>query len=232
MKSLLVSIATLTVGALLTATPAHAQYRSFVTGDSGFYCAVDGLVTIPEDGHITTFGPWPAGQKLTYDVGGGLDVGFGYAFNKYLATELQLGATWNYIDSVEGVHLHDTYYGSAPILANIVLQYPIPQTIVVPYIGAGVGGAATWFHTDNFYQPVPGGSVTLHGDDSDFVFAWQGSAGVRFQLSDKMSVGLGYRYMHVDSSTFSFGSHHGPDLDLGISAFDTHMATISFHMKF
>jgi opacity protein-like surface antigen len=104
----------------------------------------------------------------------------------------------------------------------------------VPYIGGGVGGAATFFDTDGFYRPVPGGSVTLHGSDSDFVFAWQGLAGVRLDVNNTMSVGLGYRFLYADPSTFSFDSYHhgGPPLDLGLSAFESHFVALTFKLKF
>jgi opacity protein-like surface antigen len=234
MKRLFAFLALATIGTLLPSTT-HAQYQSFITRDAGPYWWVDAGATIPQDGHVTEIGPWGSGQKLTYDVGFGADVGFGYGFNKYLATELQLGGTWNDIDSIEGASLHDTFFGTMPILANLVLQYPIPRTRVVPFIGAGVGGAATFFDTDSYHQHLADGtSVTLHGSDSDFVFAWQGFAGLRLNLDNNMAVGLTYRFLYADASTFSFDSyyHGGPSLDLGFSAFETHLVALTFTMKF
>src|SRR5262249_13708526 len=136
--------------------------------------------------------------------------------------------------SVEGASLHDTSFGTLPILANLVLQYPIPRTIVVPYIGGGVCGAATFFDTDSFYVPVPVGAASLHGVDEDFVFAWQGNAGVRLQLDNHTSVGLSYRYLHVDPSTYNFDSWHhgGPSLDLGFSSHESHFVGLTFLMRF
>jgi OmpA-OmpF porin, OOP family len=233
MKRFLGSGGAFIIATLLSATATHAQYRSFVTRDAGFYWWLDTGAVIPEDGHISDFGGFTSGQKVQYDVGFGLDVAGGYAFNRYFATELQLGGTWNSFSSVEGASIHDTSLSTVPILANVVLQYPIPRTVVVPYIGAGVGGAATIFDTDDFYMPVPGGSVSLHGSQSDFVFAWQGIAGVRFDLNQWMSLGVRYRYLYTDSSTYSFESyHHGPDFDLDLSSFHSHLVALIFQMKF
>jgi opacity protein-like surface antigen len=234
MKRPLICFGAVTLGTILTATAAQAQYRSFVTRDAGFYWSVDAGATIPQDGHINQLGPWPAGQKLTYDVGGAVAGSVGFAFNQFVTTELQLGGTWNDIDSVEGGHSHDSSFATLPVLANLVLEYPIPQTIVVPYIGAGVGGAGTFFDAHDLHVPVPGGSVSIHGEESDFVFAWQASAGLRLKLNDKMSVGVGYRYLHVDESNYSYSApyHGGPKLDVGISGFDTHMALLTFVLKF
>ncbi len=234
MKSSLALLALLTVSALVPAANTQAQYRNFITGDSGLYWSLEAGATIPEDGHISDFGPWNAGQKVSYDVGFGFDLGFGYLFNKYVAAELQLDGTWNSINSVEGASIHDTSLATMPILANLILQYPIPQTRLIPYLGGGAGGAATFFDTDDFYRAVPGGAISLHGSDSDFVFAWQGLAGLRLQLNPKMSVGLGYRYLHVDPSSYSFDSWHhgGSSLDLGLSSHESHLAALTFQMKF
>jgi opacity protein-like surface antigen len=234
MKRFITSLGLLSLGALFSTMTARAQYRSFSTGDSGFYWSFDAGAAIPMDGHITEFGPFATGQKVSYDVGFGGDIGGGYAFNKYVSAELQLGGTWDHINSVEGASLHDTTFSTLPILANLVLQYPIPQTRLVPYIGGGVGGAATFFDTDEFYQTVPGGFVSIHGSDSDFVFAWQGLAGLRLQLNSRMSVGVGYHFLYLDPSHFTYPSYHQhePDLHVGFSSFESHLATLTFQFKF
>src|SRR5262245_9479497 len=142
------------LAALFTIT-AHAQYRGFITSDASWYWRVDAGASIPLDGHVTDFGGISSNQKLSYDEGFAFNAGFGYLYNKYVATELELGSTWNSLNSVEGASVHDSSFGTAPILANVILQYPIPQTIVVPYIGGGVGGAVTFFDAHDYYQPVP-----------------------------------------------------------------------------
>ena len=233
-KLTLASLGVLTLGALLSPINVHAQGRSFITSDAGFYWWVDGGAAIPQDGHLTEFGGLPSDQKVEYDVGGAFDLTMGYAFNRYFATELLIGGTWNSIDSVEGASANDTYFVTAPILANVVLQCPIQRTLIVPYLGAGVGGAATMLDTDGFYQPVPDGTVALYGTESDFAFAWQAFAGVRVDLNDSMSLGLGYRYLYVDASTYNYGSWYygGPDLDVGLSSYEAHVVAITFRMKF
>jgi opacity protein-like surface antigen len=234
MKAFSFSFGTLALGAFLQTITAQAQYRSFTTGDAGWYWRLDAGAAIPQDGQVTDFAGFNSGQKVSYDTGFAFNGGIGYFFNKYVGTEFELGSTWNYLKSVEGASIHDTSFGTAPILANIILQYQIPQTIVVPYIGGGVGGALTFFDAHDYYQPVPGGAIVLHGSESDFVFAWQAQAGVRFNLNDTMSVGLAYRYLHTDQSEFSFESHHhnSSDFEIGFSAFESHVVTASFSMKF
>ena len=39
---------------------------------------------------------------------------------------------------------------NVPFLVNATLSFPIPRTNIIPYVGAGVGGADVVFDTDNF----------------------------------------------------------------------------------
>jgi opacity protein-like surface antigen len=100
----------------------------------------------------------------------------------------------------------------------------------VPYVGGGFGGAATIFDADGFTD----GNVSLFGSDSDFVFSYQGFAGLRFNLNQQMFVGLGYKYLFTDDSSYRYesGSGGGPDLHLKFRGVNTHMVTFSFTMRF
>lgn len=221
---------------LFAALSGFGQQRSFITKDSGPYWRVDVGSTIPQDGHLTEFGGLTSGNKIRYDVGFGLDAAVGYAFNKYVAAELETGWTWNGIDSIEGLQVDDTSISTIPILANVVLQYPIPRTLVVPYIGAGVGGAGTIFDTDGVFYQTSSGGLGFIGTSSDFVFAYQGFAGVRIKVNDQMQFGVAYKYYATDRSTFGedtdYYYYYGPELHLGISDQAIHMAMLTFTFKF
>ncbi|MHC1768737.1 MAG: porin family protein [Verrucomicrobiia bacterium] len=235
MKSLVATLGAFTLAALVSATTAHAQYRSFSTGDAGFYWGLDVGPTMAEDGHLTDFGGLKSSQDIDYDVGIRLNMAGGYAFNQNFATELELGWSLNTIDSIQGANTSDTWFSTVPILANVVLQYPIPRTVLVPYIGAGVGGAVTVFDTDGLFQPLPGGGgVVLHGSDSDFVFAWQAKAGLNFELNEMISLGIGYRFLWIDESSYSYEAawFRGPDLSFGISKHLSHTVALTFQMRF
>ncbi len=249
MKSLVAIFAAFALSALVSATTAHAQYRGFSTGDAGFYWGMDVGPTIPQDGKLTDFAGLNTSQDIEYDVGIRLNMAGGYAFNQHFATELELGWSLNTIDSIDGADIRDTWFSTVPILANVVLQYPIPRTVLVPYIGAGVGGAATVFETDGLFQPLPGGGggggvgpaggartggVVLHGSDSDFVFAWQAKAGLNFDLNEMISLGVAYRFLWIDESSYSYEAawFRGPDLDFGISKHLSHTVALTFQMRF
>jgi opacity protein-like surface antigen len=216
-------------------TDVPAQYRSFITQDAGPYFRVNVGPSIPQDGHLTDYGGLTSGNAVSYDVGLMMDFVGGYAFNKWAAVELEVGWNFNEIGSIQGFSQSDTFFYNFPILANLVLQYPIPRTRIVPYVGGGVGGSATIFDTDGLYFPA--GSFTptsVFGSDSDFVFAYQAFAGLQVELNDKMLLGLGYRYFFSDRSSYSYPPlvYGFPNLNLGLSEFQAHTVTVWFTMKF
>ena len=208
----------------------QAQQPIFITSESGPYFRFDVGAAIPQDGRLDQFGSFPAGNEVRYEVGFSSGFAGGFAFSRYLAAELELGANWNKIDSVNGFSVTDTFLYHFPILANVVLQYPIPRTLLVPYVGGGVGGSSTLFDTQAFSN----GAVTLVGSDSDFVFAWQAFAGLRLELNERMFLGLGYKYFAADSSSYRYSSFHhgGPDLSVAFQGMRSHLATVSFTFKF
>src|SRR6185503_13575623 len=97
------------------------------------------------------------GNKISYDTGFALDAACGYVFNHLLSAEIELGWIGNEMDQVQGIALHDTFLYNASFMGNVTLQYPIPRSIVTPYIGAGAGGSATFSDTDSFSN----GTITL-----------------------------------------------------------------------
>lgn len=87
------------------------------------------------------------------------------------------------------------------------LRNPTPFT---PYVMAGVGGANV--ERDNLR--LTSGAVTITApDDDDTVLAWQVGAGVDFDFTEFLSLGVGYRYFATDDPEYSgmdgeFDSHN------------------------
>jgi opacity protein-like surface antigen len=197
---------------------------------AGPYCRFDLGPSVFEDGRLTRFGG-PANNEVEYEVGFAASAAFGYAFNHYIAADLEFGGIGTEIKSVDGFGFSDTFLSNLPFLANVTFSFPIPRTIVVPYIGGGAGGSMTVFSTDGFGN----GSVAVFGDDTDVVFAWQAYAGLWFNLNKHASIGVGYKYFATEDSSFSYppdfpGS--APNLSVGFEGVRAHTAVISFHMKF
>jgi opacity protein-like surface antigen len=215
---------------LLVPLAVSAQYLTFRPPDTGPYVRFDLGPTFPDDGRLTAFGNVPTGNRVHYDTGFASMVAGGYAFNPWIATELELGWRWNEMSQVQGVRLADTFFGHVSFLANVVLQYPLPLARLVPYIGGGLGGAATIFDTDGFSTRA----ATVVGSDSDLVFTYQIFAGLRFALNPWMSVGVGYTYFASDDSSYRFESLVccRPDLHLRFEGMSMHMVTGNFTLKY
>lgn len=98
-------------------------------------------------------------------VGGGV----GYQFNDNLRTDLR--ADW------AGIGNGDTSFTT--VLGNVYFDIPT-QTIVTPYLGAGVGY----------------GWADDHGDNSSGV-AFGAMAGIEVNLTDNLSADVGYRYRQI-----------------------------------
>ena len=223
-----IALSSLLAASLLPALCQGAQ-RQFITADAGPYTKFEIGPTFQQDGEITKFTGFPDGNNISYDVGFAFDAAIGYAFNKWVSVEGEFGWNGASIDRAQGIQESDTFLYNAPFLVNAVFQYPIPRTRVVPYVGGGVGGSVAVFDTDIFSN----GSVTLVGNDATVVFAYQAFAGVRFEINENMSAGIGYKYFGTTDSTFSFdAAFGGPDLELGISGVSTHMVLFSFNVKF
>ena len=220
----------LTALVILTgAAAAHAQTYYYYPEGAGPYLRAGIGPAFFQNGRVNNFGG-PAGGTIDYQTGLSADVAMGFAFNKYVATDLELGFVGAKLQSAQGYSSANSYLYEAPFMGNLILSYPIPQTILVPYIGAGVGGSAVTFNTDNFGN----NSISVVGNESDVVFAYQAFAGVRFQLNPTMSLGVGYKYFATESPTFTYppGYGGGPDFQMGFDGVHTHSVQFTFQWSF
>jgi len=215
----------------LGAPAACAQGLRFSTEGAGPYFRADVGPSFFQDGRLNKFGG-STRSDVEFETGFAVDAAVGYAFNKYLAADFEFGFVGADIESVPGFFVNDnTLLYNAPFLANVTLSYPIPRTIVTPYIGAGVGGSVTVFDTDGFGNSTD----AVFGDDSDVVFAWQAFAGLRFDLNKQVSLGVGYKYFNTEDSSFSYPPLFpgtGPDFGVGFDGVHSHSVLFTFQMKF
>ena len=169
----------------------------------------------------------PSPGTVEYRPGLAVDAAFGYAFNKYIAADFELGYVGAKIDSAAGYFANDSYIYNVPFLANVTLSYPIPRSILVPYIGVGVGGADVTFDADNF-QNIATGDV-VNGREDDVVFAWQVFAGLKFQLARNLSLGVGYKFLATQNPSFSYPPD---DFHVNFDGARTHSVMASLEWKF
>lgn len=111
----------------------------------------------------------------------------GYAFGNGVRAEGELLYMSNDLDSVsEG---EATTLGA---FANIAYEFN-SQNRIRPFVGAGVGFAQVDYDD---------GVV----DDDDIGFAYQAKAGVAYDINERMTAELAYRYLNVTDVEFGSGS--------------------------
>jgi opacity protein-like surface antigen len=180
---------------------------------SGWYMSTDGgLNMMPgirgESGK--------SGSEIRLDPGmrWGLEGGYGFSLSPKLTlgAELESGILWNSLNSrrhgvpsTENAINGDLY--QVPMLANAILNYHIGKW--TPYLGAG--GGLEYLDANS------------HGAKDDFGPAMQGEAGVRYSLSEKAEVGLGYKYLAAFSEKVS-GDR--------LSSVQNHAVSLSFTYHF
>jgi len=193
--------------------------------DAGMYFRLGVGPSFFEDGRLTQYGG-PVSSPVKYRTGFDFDAAIGYNFSKYIGADFEFGTISTEIESVPGYLSANSYVYNVPFLANLRLSYPIPHTIVTPYIGAGAGGADVGFDTDVF---GPNTSNYVAGYENDVVFAWQAFAGVRFQLNRQMTLGIGYKYFTTEDPTFVYP----PDaFAVSFRGTQSHSVLFTFEWKF
>jgi opacity protein-like surface antigen len=162
-----------------------------------------------------------SGVDAKFDVGIRFDIGGGYRFCEWFSAEVETGVIHNYIDEIGAADdLGDTSLANVPLLFNAVFELPT-GTPFVPFAGVGAGVSFTVLTIDDV-----GG---LDGDDSDAVFAYQGFAGVRYNISDQWSVNLTYKYFRTTDPSWEVRNASG---DIEVEGARTHAVMAGFTFSF
>jgi OmpA-OmpF porin, OOP family len=135
----------------------------------------------------------------------------GYQFSNNWRVQAEFAMRTNDVDSISGTGAAAPFEGDVKtysLMADAI--YGIPTgTKFTPYVGAGVGVA--WVNADGV-ETVLGTTV----DDSDTVLAYQGIAGVEYDMTDNLKADLGYRYFRTADATFTPAT--GADVDADIES--------------
>ena len=197
-------------GALLACGALQSSAQNKNT-DPGGYLGVGAGISIPGD--VETEINNLSGD-LELDPGLRVSVAGGYRFSPLIAAELESGFIYNEVDGSDDVAL-----SHVPILANIIFRFDTDSPFV-PFIGGGAGGVLSALDFDN-------DDIDEDESDTDFVFAWQGLAGVHYQFSDNMSAGITYKYFGVNSPEFEVGP-----LNVDMDIIHNHSILGSFNWAF
>jgi opacity protein-like surface antigen len=152
-----------------------------------------------------------------------VSLGPGVQIGKYLAVEIEMGLLWNDVDqriTAAGTVKADGEFWRAPLLVNFIGRYPIGK--FVPRIGIGIGGV---------YEEITATAGGIKTSDYRVDSAFQGLVGLDYSISERISVGVNYKYMRTivrdDDWFIYFGAPPEKPEDHG-----NHSVTISVRCDF
>jgi len=191
-----------------------------------FYLGADAGVAIAEDVKLKEFiVPTPGAKMKLYD-GGRLSLAGGYNFNDYMGVQLESGFMVNGVKSVSGGNDFDAIISHVPLLADFVVRYDKPDCRLVPFAGVGLGGDVSIINVDN---ELAANGTRVDGAGGDVVFAWQAFGGLRYRLTDSISLGGAYKFFSADGATWDVQHSHG-DIKSGSAV--VHSVVVDFTWKF
>jgi len=186
--------------------------------DTGLYFNADAGANWAQDADISVGG---GSGNLKTDIGFRFSAGVGYNLNKNWGVEFDTGWVWNSIDKIKdsggSTSFDDSSFSHIPFMVNVIYRYPLGAKFET-YIGGGVGGAYSVLDIDEDFAK---------DDDGDVVFAWQAIAGVRYNISETMSVGVGYKYLGTTEGKYDIEGE-----SVKIDSVNNHTFGAVFNWKF
>lgn len=163
-----------------------------------FYFDLGGSVQAESKAYVQFDGGFASQENLKVEISGatydletrdGLRFDFhcGYRIKKWAAVEVEAGVIETKLNDLAE---HDLY--QIPMLVNLVLNYPGEK--FWPFFNMGIGGLEWVAVPKSWSYRVP--------TDSDFVFAGQVSAGLRYRIQKHLELELGYKLLLVSPVHF------------------------------
>jgi opacity protein-like surface antigen len=131
-----------------------------------------------------------------------------------------------------------TQYVTVPItsgvlLANAVFTFETPySSTILPYIGAGAGVARVKIKGSDSANPSEPGinHFNSNPDASDSAFAMQLKAGVKAQVNKSLRLFAEYRYLSIDSTSYTFGATDYPGVHLPTQLWNVDMGRQQYNL--
>jgi opacity protein-like surface antigen len=152
---------------------------------------------------------WSIGQILSNSTGTGpatvndigssyvFGVGLGYRFARGIRADIAASYRGNYeLDDVDQRSASiNADVRSQTVMANLYYDIPFQLGPLRPFIGAGIGIAINEVQTIKVIDvPNLGGTFTGPGGTTT-EFAWQGMAGISWEITPNIAIEVGYRYL-------------------------------------
>ena len=197
--------------AIILPVAAFAGEGFFLGGNLGFN--MPGNSRYDQSGTINT---------VDHDPGFAGMLSGGYQFENNWRVQAELGARVNGVGGISG-------NGSAAPRAGDVNVYSMMADAIygvetgtkfTPYIGAGVGMA---YVSAKDVEQIHGSRI----DDSDTVFAYQGIAGIEYDIRSNLKAALDYRYFRTADMSFKTDAGNPVDAD-----YEDHTITLGLRYMF
>ena len=228
----------------LAAVAALAVSSSAAQADDVYMNFFGGLNIVPwqdlsyDDAGPTVYGPLHDGT-VSYDKGLGFGAAIGYAVDVgagfALYGEAEVSYRTNTIDYNKGINENgdveegdeDGHSNILAGMANLGLRYRVVDGLSLHAAG-GIGYASWSYGYDgNPDNPVVTGSFK---SDTQGGLAWQGIAGLGYEVAPGLEVGLEYRYFAVGDETFTH-TYNGSQLR-DETSYDSHSVFATIRVEF
>ncbi len=122
--------------------------------------------------------------KLSPEVGYRAGLGIGYELYQWFGLEFDTGFQENDIHDAPATSIK-----AMPLLLNAMFRFQ-NSTGIIPYAGIGAGGAVSTVDS-----PL--------GADINLVYAYQATAGVQYELTPQLRVGVIYKFLAVPEQDYT-----------------------------
>jgi opacity protein-like surface antigen len=174
------------------------------------------------------FGPVTPGSKVKFDPGVRFGVAAGFRVTDWFSAEAETGVMANNIRSITDADRVRAVFSNVPFMLNVRFQCP-KDYCIQPYIGGGIGVSASVLDADR----IELNGTRMDGAASDAVFAYQGFAGIRYRINERMGVSLEYHYFGATEPEFEADISFGTASDTArFGRTETHAVSVAFDYKF
>lgn len=206
MTNKIVNLSVVCLGVALSSTSFASELLYSPTRDANpFYVGVFGGVVKMMDGKdtVTIAGvdvDFTKTNKTGYDAG----LAAGYRFLCNFRAEIALSHILANADTLKGDGVKLSASGETqvtPLMLNGYYDITQLSNVIVPYVGAGLGGA----YVDENIKTA--GVQDWKGNDT--VFAYQGIVGVGFRITPQLTASVDYRYLATEEASFDVSGSGG-----------------------
>ena len=165
---------------------------------------------------------------MKLSAGGEFAAAVGCHLTPWLSLEGELGFAFHNVDSIGNWSYPDSSLSHLLLMANVVVEKPIGR--FVPFAGAGIGGDFSYLTFGSGYDYYWGWDPD--GAGTDFVFAYQAFAGIKYRFGDNCSLGVMYRYFATGEQNWKVDWWNGPDFKVGVDSIHAHSVSLVFSASF